>query len=193
MAEVIARLVAEDVASLPLLNEEVRRPLLDETARLSFRKARPVVGKRGRRVRQDFAYCTSFPAGGAFRGLAKALDLLVNGALALVHPPPIDPPLRFNDLILQRYELGSRGITPHRDHVRYVGLVAIVVLSGSARFFVCADRTAHDARKVPAPPGHLLLMRAPGFHGRRDRPFHFLTDVKARRYAFAVRHDAAPN
>ncbi len=134
-----------------------------------------------------------FRRGGAFRGLAKALDLLVNGALALVHPPPIDPPLRFNDLILQRYELGSRGITPHRDHVRYVGLVAIVVLSGSARFFVCADRTAHDAHEVPAPPGHLLLMRAPGFHGRRDRPFHFLTDVKARRYAFAVRHDAAPN
>ncbi len=68
LAEVIARLVAEDVTSLPLLNEEVRRPLLDETARLSFRKARPVVGKRGRRVRQDFAYCTSFPAGGGLPG-----------------------------------------------------------------------------------------------------------------------------
>jgi hypothetical protein len=32
-------------------------------------------------------------------------------------------------------------------------------------------------------------MRAPGFAGRRDRPFHFLRDVTQARLALGLRHD----
>ncbi len=38
-------------------------------------------------------------------------------------------------------------------------------------------------------PGDLLLMRAPGFAGRRDRPFHYLSDVTQTRLALGLRHD----
>jgi hypothetical protein len=35
-----------------------------------------------------------------------------------------------NDYIVQRYPAGCAGMSPHRDHIRYTGLVAIVMLGG---------------------------------------------------------------
>ena len=67
--------------------------------------------------------------------------------------------------------------------------MAIVTLAGRASFFLCADRSGRDAREVPIPPGSLLLMRAPGFAGRRDRPFHMLSEVSETRIALGLRHD----
>ena len=104
--------------------------------------------------------------------------------------PPLSPPFQFNDRVLQRYAVGARGISPHRDHIRYQGLVAIVVLSGSGRFYVSPDRSGQDAREIPAPAGHAILMRAPGFAGRRTRPFHGLDRVDRRRLTIGLRYDA---
>jgi hypothetical protein len=42
---------------------------------------------------------------------------------------------------------------------------------------------------VPIPPGSLLLMRAPGFAGREDRPFHFLNEVAEERVCLGLRRD----
>jgi hypothetical protein len=93
-------------------------------------------------------------------------------------------------LILQRYEPGCLGITPHRDHIKYTALVAIVVLCGDGRFRVCADRSGRGAVEIPAPAGHVLLMRAPGFERQGRRPFHFLDQVTERRYSFGLRQDS---
>lgn len=191
VGELIARLGREDAVSLPLLTEAWRRRLLDEAQTLSFEAAAPIVGEGERIVRQEFTYCTGFPRESAFRETAGALERLVNLALARLNPPPLAPFFPFNDLILQRYPPGSIGITPHRDHLRYVGLIAILILSGQARFAICSDRSGWLAREIAAAPGDLLLMRAPGFEGRRDRPFHFVADVAALRYSFGVRHDQA--
>ena len=75
----------------------------------------------------------------------------------------------------------------------YAGLVAIVTLAGEARFFVCDDRAGAGAREVPIPPGGLCLMRAPGFAGLTDRPFHYLSEVgDAGRISRGIRHDTRP-
>lgn len=132
LAAVISRLGTEDAAAVPLLDGEGQRVLLQEAEGLPFTNARPVVGHGDRLVRQDFAYCTSIPLDSTLRELAEALERLVNAAVMRVSPRPLAQALRFNDLVVQRYEPGSLGITPHRDHLRYVGLVAIVVLSGRA-------------------------------------------------------------
>jgi hypothetical protein len=42
---------------------------------------------------------------------------------------------------------------------------------------------------VPIRPGSLLLMRAPGFAGRGDRPYHMLSDVTETRIGLGLRHD----
>jgi hypothetical protein len=189
LAEALGRLATEDAVSLPLLDPARSRTLAAAAERLPFRPATPLIGEADRQVRQDFELTTEIPAGSPFHALAAELERLIARALRTVEPPPLTAPPRFNDLIIQRYHRGSAGITPHRDHIRYVGLVAIVTLAGSTRFFICPDRSGRDAREVAMPPGSLLLMRAPGFAGRRDRPFHTLSEVTEQRISLGLRHD----
>ena len=189
VAGAIARLAREDAASLPLLRPEARESLVAEGRALTFRAARPVVGEGAAAVFQDFELTTEFSPDSGFRALAGMVDDLLAAAFRRLGPPPLAGPFRINDLVLQRYPAGCRGITPHRDHLRYTGLVAVVVLAGRGRFGVCADRAGNGAREVPAPPGHLVLMRAPGLFGRRDRPFHRLTDITEERWSFGLRQN----
>jgi len=193
LADAFERLAREDAVSLPLLDPLQCRPLLAAAEALPYRRATPLIGEGDREVRQDFELSTEIPSGSPFHILAAALENLIARALQRLQPPPLDAPPPLNDLIVQRYPVGSAGITPHRDHIRYRDLVAIVTLAGRARFFVCADRSGRDAREVDLPPGGLLLMRAPGFAGRRDRPFHMLSEVSERRVSLGLRHDTRPD
>ncbi len=190
LAGALARLDAEPAVSLPLLGARVRRRLIGATTRLPYRPAIPVVGAGANAVRQDFELCMAIPERSLLRAFAAALEALLNAALARLEPRPLARPLHLNDLIIQRYPEGSFGITAHRDHVRYQDLVALVTLSGAARFCLCDDRAGRGARELPCPPGHLLLLRAPGFGGRRDRPFHFLDRIARPRLSLGLRHDA---
>lgn len=190
LADAISGLGADLAAAVPILDGEGRYRLLAESERLPFHATEPLIGAGDVVVRQDMEVCGRFPDDSGYRAFALATERLVNAALARLDPPPIPGPAGFNDLSLQRYAPGSIGITPHRDHVRYRGLVAIVVVAGGGRFFVCADRSGRDAREIPALPGHVILMRGPGFGGQRDRPFHFVTDIESWRLSFGLRHDS---
>jgi len=122
-------------------------------------------------------------------GLAESLGQLFRAALScdsLVEEPTA---FRFNDLIVQRYPAGCRGISPHRDHARYVVVVAILVLSGDGEFCVCQDRSGGTAVEISARPGDLVLMRAPGLRGAGPRPFHLLRNVTRCRRTVGLRYD----
>ena len=94
-------------------------------------------------------------------------------------------------MMIQRYRRGSFGITPHRDGLRYVNLVSLFTLCGQARFGLCADRAGHGSREIDASPGTVILMRAPGFLGTHQRPFHYVADVCEERYSFGLRQSHA--
>ncbi len=190
VAHTIERLAEEDAASLPLLGPAARRRLAAATAHLSFRPARPVIGEGMNAVYQEFELCMNFPPTGLFVTFASAFERLIDASLARLPAAPVTRPFRFNDLIVQRYERGAVGITPHRDHLRYKSLIAVIPLSGAARFFVCADRAGKAPREVAAAPGNLILMRGPGYAGRQDRPFHFVRDITRRRLSLGLRYDA---
>ncbi|MBT3170108.1 MAG: hypothetical protein HOM52_16585 [Rhodospirillaceae bacterium] len=188
--EVLSRLAAEDVACLPLLPEPELAPLLDAARGLSYRTARGEVGAGARAVRQDFDICMAPPRPGPLWGLVARVEKFLGKAFAENRPALLDGPLILNDLVVQHYQAGSSGITAHRDHVRYTGLVALILLSGEGgRFFACTERSGEGAREIIWRPGNLLLMRAPGFAGRNDRPFHYLSDVTTERYSIGLRHD----
>ena len=191
LTDAIRRTADADAASLPLLDSAACARLAGEARRLAFRPARAVVGIGETAVYQDFDLATEIPGGG-LTALVRALDRHIGRALESMTRNPLPDGFVVNDLIVQRYAAGSAGITPHRDHLRYVGLVAIVVLAGAGRFLVSHDRTGRDAREIPAPPGHLLLMRAPGFNGRNDRPFHALREITEERYILGLRCDSRP-
>jgi hypothetical protein len=105
-------------------------------------------------------------------------------------PRPPFARVTFNDAVAQRYAPTRCGISPHRDHLRYVNLVANLVISGSGRFYICDDRAATNAREIPGPDGSLLLMRAPGFDESRHRPFHMLGEVARERLILGLRQDS---
>ena len=188
MVAALDRVAREDAAVLPLLAAAECRPFIESGADLAFRSARPVIGEGERAVYQDFDICLSIPRLHPLWQLTQAVERLVATALGAMAAPPLEA-LPLNDLVLQRYPPGARGITPHRDHVRYVGLVVIVQLSGDGRFGLCADRSGAGARVLAAGPGDGILMRAPGFHGRKDRPFHFLDGITVERYSLGMRYD----
>ena len=193
LAEALARLDSEEGVSLPFLCPTEGERLAAAGEDLPYRLARPILGTPGKEVCQDFELTVAIPENSVFHDLASALETELDAAMALLPNPPLAslPPL--NDLILQRYETTSKGITPHRDHIRYRGLVALVTLVGEARFFVCEDRSGAGAREVPMGPGSLVLLRAPGFAGREGRPFHYLDRVKKRRVSLGLRHDTRPD
>ena len=188
MAAALDRVAREDAAVLPLLTAADCRPFIESGADLAFRNAKPVIGEGERSVYQDFDICLSIPSPHPLWQLTRAVERLIDEALRVMSQPPLEA-LPLNDLVLQRYPPGARGITPHRDHVRYVGLVAIVQLSGDGRFGLCADRSGTGACVLEAAPGDGILMRAPGFGERKDRPFHFLDRITVERYSLGMRCD----
>ncbi|GAB5469531.1 MAG: hypothetical protein Kilf2KO_25610 [Rhodospirillales bacterium] len=179
-------------ARLALLDSDACMALLESCEGLSYRLARPLVGASGREVRQDFDLTMEIPAPHPIRTLAASLSAAVSAAASRLAPNPLPQGIDFNDLIVQRYPRGSLGITPHRDHLRYDGLVILITLAGAARFFVCEDRAGNGAVEIPAPPGGAILLTAPGFAGGKARPFHFLDRVSQPRVSLGIRHDTRP-
>lgn len=188
-ASAIERLAAEDAASLPLLDAEGCARLSAAAESLAYRPGRPVIGSGDKAVHQDFDVALDFPLDNPIHAFTAALDTLLAEALVLAPLLEEVPDFHLNDLIVQRYRHGSFGITPHRDHLRYRGLVAIVTLRGAAPLFVCADRQGKGAREVPAEPGRLVLMRAPGYRAPDPRPFHYLGKVTEERLSLGLRYD----
>ena len=192
MAAALERVACEDAAVLPLLAPAECRSFIDAGADLSFRSAKPVIGEGERAVYQDFDICLSIPQPHRLWQLTQAVERLIAAALGTMVEPPLEA-IPLNDLVLQRYPPGARGITPHRDHVRYVGLVVILQMSGDGRFGLCADRSGAAARVLDAGPGDGILMRAPGFGGAKDRPFHFLDGITVERHSLGMRSDKTAN
>lgn len=187
--DALLSLVAGDAASLPLLAADELLPLLAAVEGLSYRTGRQEIGSGEKLVRQDFDICMAPPKPSLLWDLAAELEGHLTRALESLHPPLLAGPFGFNDLVVQRYYAGSFGITAHRDHARYTGLVALIQLSGDGRFFVSDARSGIGAREIALGPGDLLLMRAPGFAGRKDRPFHYLSHIVTERYSLGLRHD----
>lgn len=189
LAAVIRRLADEDAVATPFLDVASRDRILEDVRELPYRQARPIVGEGERIVRQDFDICMSIPEAHPLQTLLGSVGEALEVALSSIRPRPLAHPLRFNDLVVQRYKRGSSGISPHRDHARYVDLVALMPIGGDGRFYVCKSRDGAGAREVAAGPGDLILMRAPGLYGRTDRPFHGLRDISAERYSVGLRRD----
>ncbi len=187
MAAALARLGEDGAASLPVLADDYRFWLLEEAGRAPYREARKVVGTGDRAVQQELDYCCEFAADSRFHDLKQRFQALVDAAAARLGRYPFATPLDLGDMMLQRYDPGPIGVTPHRDHARYVNIACLFTLAGESRFGLCDDRSGTGARTVDAAPGTVILLRAPGFDGPRDRPFHFVSDITSERYSFGLR------
>ena len=187
--EIIRALVQQGALSLPMLSDAFRGELLAEARSAVFRPARTSIGDGDRVVFQRMEVCDGFSPGGSFIALRDEFQSLWDASFVEGPDYPFESPVRFNDLMLQRYEPGDLGITPHRDRRDYRNVICLFVLAGRGRFGVCADRSGNCAREIHNAPGELILIRAPGFLGSGARPFHFVGNITEARYVFGLRHE----
>ena len=187
--ELLDRLEREDAIAVPALTGEYRAWLLEDARTVRYREARPVVGRGERLVRQRMGVHDDFGPDSRFHDLTRHYQAIWDGWLATMESCPFESRLVFNDLMLQVYEPGETGITPHMDRTSYRNLICLFVLEGRGRFGLCEDRSGRGARIVAHQPGDVVLTRAPGFGGSDERPFHFVDRITERRYVFGLRHE----
>ena len=190
--KVLRELYSVGATSVRLLDEKLRSALLEEAESYAYKQEQEVVGSAQRRVKQQVSSSTDFPQGSKYFLLRYAFEDLLKERLSEVEPYPLRESLRFNSMVLQRYEEGSIGITPHKDGKSYINLVCIFNIGGKGRFYVCSDRAGSNAREIDASAGRVTIMRAPGLFGFEDgRPFHYASDIRDRRYTFGLRQKGA--
>jgi hypothetical protein len=185
--QIISTLSAQGAMSIPFLREDFRLTLLQEARGYTYSLEPEVVGSGEELVRQQAASRCVVDEGSAYTVLREAFQAVCDDAFQSLSPYPFPTRLRLTELRLQKYTPGSFGITPHRDGSRFCNLVCVFLIGGSGRFAVCADRSGRDARDLDTTPGRLLLLRAPGFLGSAERPFHYVTDIREERYTCALR------
>jgi hypothetical protein len=183
----IAEIAGTGAASLPLLEHSFRLALLREAENYPYIPEDEVVGSGDKVVRQEMASFSDFAEDSLYILLRDAFQTWLARQLLRMEPYPFETPLQFNAMMLQKYEPGSIGITPHRDRLSNINLICVFVIAGRGRFFICSDRSAANSVEIDATPGNVILMRAPGFMGLQDRPFHYITGIKEMRYSFGLR------
>lgn len=189
LAGALCDVVRDGAAAVPALSLPARRDLIRAADVLSFRAARPVVGSGARAVTQSFEIADTVPESGPLAEVARELAARLNAACARADTPGC-PQIAFNDRVVQRYPACDVGISPHKDHIRYVHLVVNLVLQGFARFYICPQRSFEHAVEIAGAAGDALIMRAPGFAGSDHRPFHAIGDVAQERLVLGLRQDA---
>lgn len=185
---ILEHLSSVGAASVRLLEEDFRLALLKEAEDYDYQPEDEIVGSGDRVVRQQVSSFNGFPKDSDYVLLKDSFQDLLEQRLAELEAYPFETALGFNSMVLQRYEEGSLGITPHKDGLSYINLVCVFVIGGRGRFYVCSDRSGRDAKEVDASPGNVILMRAPGLFGAEDnRPFHYVTEIEETRYTFGLR------
>ena len=185
--EIFRRLSVVGATSVPFLDDNPRRVLLKEAASYTYHREPEIVGSGDRIVRQQVGSFEDFAPSSGFIRVRDSFENLVSEALATLPRYPFATPFQLDSMILNKYEAGSLGITPHRDLARFINLIGVIVIGGGGRFQVCPDRSGKNATEITAPPGHAILMRAPGFPGATERPFHCVSDIAESRYTLVLR------
>ncbi len=190
LGRIMGELSCIGATSIRLLNEGFRSSLLQEAEGYTYKPEDEAVGSGDRIVHQQLASFDNFSTEGNFILLKKSFQAFLDQCLEEAVPYPFDTRLNLNSMVLQKYESGSLGITPHRDGLRYINLVCIFIIGGRGRFCICSDRSGTDATEIAASPGNVILMKAPGFLGSNKRSFHFVTDIQETRYTCGLRQQA---
>ena len=171
--QLLDRLEREHAVAVPALTPGYRAWLLEEARAAPYREARPVVGRGARLVRQRMGVYDDFGSASRFHDLAGAYQALWDAWLAPMAPCPFESRLVFNDWMLQVYEPGEIGITPHMDRTSYRNLICLFVLEGRGRFGVCEDRSGGGgADRRPRARRRGAHPRA-GVQGLRSSPVPF--------------------
>ncbi len=174
--------------SLKFISNDFLLKLIKQVSTFEYRKAKPVVGNS---VSQDFEVCFPAPKIGCIEILSNAIENLFVKSTKLIKNPPIQK-VQFNDIAIQKYLPYSSGISPHKDHKKYISVIIIVTLSGKSKFYLCQNRDGRNAQVVDDTPGNIVILPATGFkmiNNNFVRPIHFVSDITDGRLSIGLRQN----
>ena len=174
--------------SLKFISNDFLLKLIKQVSTFEYRKAKPVVGNS---VSQDFEVCFPAPKIGCIEILSNAIENLFIKSTKLIKNPPIQK-VQFNDIAIQKYLPYSSGISPHKDHKKYISVIIIVTLSGKSKFYLCQNRDGRNAQVVDDTPGNIVILPATGFkmiNSNFVRPIHFVSDITDGRLSIGLRQN----
>ena len=174
--------------SLKFISNDFLLKLIKQVLTFEYRKAKPVVGNS---VSQDFEVCFPAPKIGCIEILSNAIENLFIKSTKLIKNPPIQK-VQFNDIAIQKYLPYSSGISPHKDHKKYISVIIIVTLSGKSKFYLCQNRDGRNAQVVDDTPGNIVILPATGFKMKNNncvRPIHFVSDITDGRLSIGLRQN----
>ena len=174
--------------SLKFISNDFLLKLIKQVSTFEYRKAKPVVGNS---VSQDFEVCFPAPKIGYIEILSNAIENLFIKSTKLIKNPPIQK-VQFNDIAIQKYLPYSSGISPHKDHKKYISVIIIVTLSGNSKFYLCHNRDGRNAQVVDDTPGNIVILPATGFkmiNNNFVRPIHFVSDITDGRLSIGLRQN----
>jgi hypothetical protein len=174
--------------SLKFISNDFLLKLIKQVSTFEYRKAKPVVGNS---VSQDFEVCFPAPKIGCIEILSNAIENLFIKSTKLIKNPPIQK-VQFNDIAIQKYLPYSSGISPHKDHKKYISVIIIVTLSGKSKFYLCQNRDGRNAQVVDDTPGNIVILPATGFkmiNNNFVRPIHFVSDITEGRLSIGLRQN----
>ena len=174
--------------SLKFISNDFLLKLIKQVSTFEYRKAKPVVGNS---VSQDFEVCFPAPKIGCIEILSNAIEDLFIKSTKLIKDPPIQK-VQFNDIAIQKYLPYSSGISPHKDHKKYISVIIIVTLSGKSKFYLCQNRDGRNAQVVDDTPGNIVILPATGFkmiNNNFVRPIHFVSDITDGRLSIGLRQN----
>ena len=174
--------------SLKFISNDFLLKLIKQVSTFEYRKAKPVVGNS---VSQDFEVCFPAPKIGCIEILSNAIENLFIKSTKLIKNPPIQK-VQFNDIAIQKYLPYSSGISPHKDHKKYISVIIIVTLSGKSKFYLCQNRDGRNAQVVDDTPGNIVILPATGFkmiNNNFVRPIHFVSDITNGRLSIGLRQN----
>ena len=175
--------------SLNFISNDFLLRLISQLSNLKYRKAKPVVGNS---VSQDFEVCFPAPKIGCIKILSDAIENLFIKSIKLIKDPPI-PQVQFNDIAIQKYLPYSSGISPHKDHKKYVSVIIIITLSGNSKFYLCQNRDGSHSQIIDDTPGNIVILPATGFKMINHdfvRPIHFVSDITGGRLSMGLRQNS---
>src|SRR5947209_6724587 len=144
LGTILEELSSVGATSLRILKEDFRITLLKEAEGYEYKPKDEVVGSGDRVVRQQLSSFNDFLTGSRYLLLRDSFQELIEQCLAGLQEFPFQTALDFDSMMLQKYEEGSLGITPHKDGLSFINLVCVFVIGGRGRFYVCSDRTGRD-------------------------------------------------
>jgi hypothetical protein len=118
-----------------------------------------------------------------FRNL---FQLRLHESLKGANPYPFTQEPNFRELSYLTYAATSQGMVPHTD-IDARNIILVFNLIGLGRFFLCDDEKGSNPVELQTTPGNVTIIRAPGLVGVTEEQWHFVRDIRSKRYIACLR------